>query len=403
MSSSSAWAHAVICDERSRARLLLPQPVPLRLERAPPHARGARRPGLARRRCAASSGAGASGTGSPPSASTATSRTRAPRRRASAPTSAATRASSTRRSTPSASGRGRSGDHYLVLSELVSHKQIDIAVEAFNRLRLPLVVAGDGPDRRRLGGWPGPTITFAGRVSDAEAARLLASCRALVVTAREEFGIAAVEAQAAGRPVIARGAGGLLETVIEGETGCFWDGGPEELAAAVLAFDADAVDPEACIENARRFDSAVFRDAFRARSRARCETGRPSGSRPRCGWGAGRRPACGRCWRGAAARVSRPPPPRSRRSAAAASSEREQRHGRHLPVPVEPGVERPGGQRRRPVRRRRAASRREPDTGGAHAAEEERRAAPARRGPARPRSRGRASVRRARRPAGRAA
>jgi glycosyltransferase involved in cell wall biosynthesis len=158
---------------------------------------------------------------------------------------------------------GRPGRDYLIVSELVSHKQIDIAVRAFNKLRLPLVIAGDGPARRRLERLAGPTISFAGRVSDPEAAELMAACRALVVTAREEFGIAAVEAQAAGRPVIARGAGGLLENVVEGETGCWWDGGPDELVAAVQGFDPDAIDPQACVENARRFDAAIFREAFR--------------------------------------------------------------------------------------------------------------------------------------------
>jgi glycosyltransferase involved in cell wall biosynthesis len=83
-----------------------------------------------------------------------------------------------------------------------------------------------------------------------------------VVTAREEFGIAAVEAQAAGRPVIARGAGGLLENVVDGVTGCWWDGGPEELAGAVSEFDALDVDPQACVENAARFDAQVFRERF---------------------------------------------------------------------------------------------------------------------------------------------
>jgi glycosyltransferase involved in cell wall biosynthesis len=151
---------------------------------------------------------------------------------------------------------------YLLVSELVSHKQIDIAVEAFNRLRLPLVIAGDGPARRRLERAAGPTVRLVGRVTDAETADLMATCRALVVTAREEFGIAAVEAQAAVRPVIARGAGGLLENVVDGETGCWWDGGPDELAAAVAGFDTEAVDPAACVENARRFDSAVFREDF---------------------------------------------------------------------------------------------------------------------------------------------
>jgi len=166
---------------------------------------------------------------------------------------------------PVATGRFRPqpvGSHYLVLSELVSHKQIDVAVEAFNRLRLPLVVAGGGPDGRRLRRLAGPTIRFAGRVSDADAARLLASCRALVVTTGEEFGIAAVEAQAAGRPVIARAAGGLLENVLDGETGRLWEGGADELAEAVAGFDPDSVDPDGCIENARRFDAAVFRESF---------------------------------------------------------------------------------------------------------------------------------------------
>jgi glycosyltransferase involved in cell wall biosynthesis len=153
-------------------------------------------------------------------------------------------------------------DYHLVLSELVSHKRIDVAVEAFNRLRRPLVVAGDGPARRHLERLAGPTIRFTGRVSDGEAARLLAGCRALVVTAREEFGIAAVEAQAAGRPVIARAAGGLLENVVDGETGCWWEGGSDELAETVESFDVQQIDPEACVRNARRFDSSMFRAAF---------------------------------------------------------------------------------------------------------------------------------------------
>ena len=120
------------------------------------------------------------------------------------------------------------------------------------------MVVGDGPDRRRLRRISGPTIAFTGRVPDFEAARLLGSCRALVVTAAEEFGIAAVEAQAAGRPVISVRRGGALETVREGVTGTFWDGGAEELAAAVAGFDDAGVDPRECVANARRFDEEVF-------------------------------------------------------------------------------------------------------------------------------------------------
>lgn len=151
------------------------------------------------------------------------------------------------------------GEHYLVLSELISHKRIDVAIEAFAQLGLPLTIVGDGPDRRRLRRNAPPNVHFTGRVDDAEAARLLASCRAFVLTGVEEFGIAAVEAQASGRPVIARRGGGALETVIDGETGCFWEGGPAELAAAVRAFDAAAIDPAACVDNARRFAPDTFR------------------------------------------------------------------------------------------------------------------------------------------------
>jgi glycosyltransferase involved in cell wall biosynthesis len=148
--------------------------------------------------------------------------------------------------------------HYLVLSELMPHKRIEVAVRAFTRLGLPLVVVGDGPDARRLQRLAGPTVRFAGRVSDAEVSGMLASARALVVTAVEEFGIAAVEAQAAGRPVISVRGGGALETVEEGVTGTFWEGGPDELAAAVSGFDDAAIDPADCIANAARFDRSVF-------------------------------------------------------------------------------------------------------------------------------------------------
>jgi glycosyltransferase involved in cell wall biosynthesis len=157
---------------------------------------------------------------------------------------------------------GPVGDHFLVLSELMSHKRIDVAVRACNRLGLPLLVAGDGPDARRLRRIAGPTVRFTGRVPDADAARLLQSCRALVVTAVEEFGIAAVEAQAAGRPVIAADAGGVRESVVEGVTGCFFDGGAEDLVDVLRGFDVHAFDQHDCVANAARFGMEAFRRAF---------------------------------------------------------------------------------------------------------------------------------------------
>ena len=115
------------------------------------------------------------------------------------------------------------GGHYMVLAELMAHKRIDVAVRAFGALGLPLLVVGDGPELRKLRRIAGPMVTFAGRVSDERVAELLARARALVVTATEEFGIAAVEALAAGRPVIALGEGGVRESVVEGVTGTFFE------------------------------------------------------------------------------------------------------------------------------------------------------------------------------------
>jgi glycosyltransferase involved in cell wall biosynthesis len=171
---------------------------------------------------------------------------------------------------------GAVGDYYLLVSELMPHKQIDIAVDAFNRLRLPLVIVGDGPDGRRLRRRAGPSVSFAGRVSDAEVATLMEGARAMVVTSVEEFGIAAVESQAAGRPVIAKRGGGALETVLDGRTGRFWSGGAEDLASVVLHFDDARIDPAACVANARRFDAAVFRDGILDEIRAGRATAFPA-------------------------------------------------------------------------------------------------------------------------------
>lgn len=154
---------------------------------------------------------------------------------------------------------GPVGDHYVIVSELVPHKQIELAIEAFNKLRLPLIVVGDGPALRPLRRAAGSTIQFAGRQSDAAVAQILQGARALIQTSVEEFGIASVESQAAGRPVIARRGGGALETIVDGVTGTLWSGGATELASAVLAFDDAAVDPDTCVSNAVRFDAANFK------------------------------------------------------------------------------------------------------------------------------------------------
>ncbi|HEX2084680.1 MAG TPA: glycosyltransferase [Solirubrobacteraceae bacterium] len=157
------------------------------------------------------------------------------------------------------------GTAYVVLSELMPHKRIDLAVRAFNRLGLPLLVVGNGPDARRLQRLAGPTVRFTGFQGDEQVAHILARARALVVPATEEFGIAAVEAHAAGRPVIALREGGARETVIDGVNGTFFDQPTvESLAEAVHGFDPMAIDPRTCVRTAQRFDVAHFRRGMRA-------------------------------------------------------------------------------------------------------------------------------------------
>jgi glycosyltransferase involved in cell wall biosynthesis len=150
-------------------------------------------------------------------------------------------------------------DYYLIVSRLIPYKRIDLAVRAFNRLELPLVIAGDGRDREALEALAGPTVTFLGYVPDELLPALFARCRAYVLPGMEDFCIAPVQAQAAGRPVIAYGAGGVLDTVIAGETGVFFhEHTVEALVEAVRAFNAGATDPDACRANAERFTVAVF-------------------------------------------------------------------------------------------------------------------------------------------------
>lgn len=151
-------------------------------------------------------------------------------------------------------------DYYLVVSRLVDYKRIDLAVEAATRLGRRLVVVGTGPELRRLQAVAGPTVEFRGRLSDPEIAALYARCRAFLFPGLEDFGITPVEAQAAGRPVIAFGEGGALDTVRHGVTGIlFEEQGVASLAQAIVDFEARAFDPASCRANAERFDAREFR------------------------------------------------------------------------------------------------------------------------------------------------
>jgi glycosyltransferase involved in cell wall biosynthesis len=154
----------------------------------------------------------------------------------------------------------RPRDYYLIVSRLVPYKRIDLAVRAFTDLGLPLKIVGDGRDRGALEIEAGPNIDFLGWVPDSELPSLVSHCRAFIFPGREDFGLAPVEAQAAGRPVIAFRDGGALDTVIEGVTGTFFDEPTaESLRDAVSAFDPDSISPRACRSNAERFGFDRFR------------------------------------------------------------------------------------------------------------------------------------------------
>jgi glycosyltransferase involved in cell wall biosynthesis len=161
----------------------------------------------------------------------------------------------------------RRDDYYVTIARLVPHKRLDLIVEAFSQMRLPLVVVGEGPEYGRLKRSAGASVRLLGRQPDAVVADLLARARGFVCAAEEDFGIAIVEAQAAGCPVLAYGRGGALETVQEMRTGLFF--GEQSLIGlmgAVERFEqmADGFDPDDLTANAKRFSKSRFQEEFSA-------------------------------------------------------------------------------------------------------------------------------------------
>ncbi|APZ42832.1 glycosyltransferase family 4 protein [Acidihalobacter ferrooxydans] len=163
-------------------------------------------------------------------------------------------------------------DYYLTASRLVPYKRVNLIVEAFARMPdKRLLVVGDGPERSKIEHLAAgrPNIEMRGHVPSEELAGLMARARAFVFAAEEDFGIAPVEAQACGTPVIAYGRGGALETVrgldAEAPTGVFFDAQtPEAIIKAVRRFEREGavIRPEACRRNAERFSTQRFREEF---------------------------------------------------------------------------------------------------------------------------------------------
>ncbi|MHB9155616.1 MAG: glycosyltransferase [Endomicrobiales bacterium] len=152
-------------------------------------------------------------------------------------------------------------DYYLIVSRLNAYKRIDLVIEAFNRMRLPLRIVGAGPHRAVLEKMAGPTVKFMGRIDDKELAEQYARCKAFIFPGEEDFGIAPVEAQAAGRPVIAYAGGGAMETVIDGVTGIFFkEQTVDALVDAIRRFKEreTAFCPGEIVKHALKFDKRTF-------------------------------------------------------------------------------------------------------------------------------------------------
>ncbi len=157
-------------------------------------------------------------------------------------------------------------DFFLVVSEVLWHKRVEIALQAARLARQPIVVVGGGPDLKRLEArYAGPDVTFMGRLADPALADLYARARALVVPNVEEFGIAAVEAQAAGRPVLAADGGGVIETTISGETSVLVPiGDVAALAEAMRHTDFDRFSSDRIRAHAAGFSTDAFKRRFMA-------------------------------------------------------------------------------------------------------------------------------------------
>lgn len=156
------------------------------------------------------------------------------------------------------------GDYFLVVSRLVPYKRVDLAVQAFTRLALPLKVVGTGREMARLSRMAGPTVELLGWQPREHLRDLYAGCRALVVPGKEDLGMAALEAHSAGRPVIAYGEGGALETVIPGETGIhFTPQTVEGLIQALQQFGRSTWDPQHIRSHALNYDEGVFLSEMR--------------------------------------------------------------------------------------------------------------------------------------------
>jgi glycosyltransferase involved in cell wall biosynthesis len=155
---------------------------------------------------------------------------------------------------------GKYEDYFLIVSRLVPHKRIDVAIKAFNELNLPLFIIGEGPKLKKLAKIAHSNIKFLGMQSDEVVKKYYAKCKALILPSEEDFGITALEVQSCGRPVIAYGKGGVLETVIPGKTGeLFYEQSSKALINVLKNFNPGKFDSEFIRQNSLKFNKECFR------------------------------------------------------------------------------------------------------------------------------------------------
>ncbi|HTK03904.1 MAG TPA: glycosyltransferase [Alphaproteobacteria bacterium] len=150
--------------------------------------------------------------------------------------------------------------YYLIVSRLVKYKKVDLVIQAFNKLNLPLVIVGAGREEKKLKDIAKNNIKFAGQVSEEKLANYYENAKALVMPQEEDFGIVVIEAQNFGVPVIAFKKGGALDTVIENKTGVFFDRQTlESLTSAIEKFSKISFNDKIIRANAKRFSKEVFK------------------------------------------------------------------------------------------------------------------------------------------------
>lgn len=150
-------------------------------------------------------------------------------------------------------------EYYLLVGRLIPYKKVGLAIEAFNKLKKPLVIVGEGSEERSLKRKAGKTIKFFGRLKDNELSTVYAKAKALILPQEEDFGLVSLEAQASGVPVIAFKKGGALETVIDGKTGLYFESQTvDSITKAVVKFEKKRFKEQDLITNAGKFSKKVF-------------------------------------------------------------------------------------------------------------------------------------------------